>query len=39
MPTAYRSDYQGALKSFSHNGHTDPLIRRLDAAQAYTASD
>lgn len=36
IPTAYRIDYLGALKAFSHNGHTDPLIRMLDAAQAYT---
>lgn len=36
IPTAYRTDYLGALKAFSHNGHTDPLIRVLDVAQAYT---
>lgn len=36
IPTAYRIDYLGALKAFSHNGHTDPLIRMLDVAQAYT---
>jgi len=36
IPTAYRTDYLGALKAFSHNGHTDPLIRMLDVAQAYT---
>lgn len=36
IPTAYRTDYLGALKAFSRNGHTDPLIRMLDVAQAYT---
>ena len=36
IPTAYRTDYLGALKAFSHNGHTDPLLRMLDVAQAYT---
>ena len=36
IPTAYRTDYLGALRAFSHNGHTDPLIRMLDVAQSYT---
>ena len=36
IPTAYRTDYLGALKAFSHNGLTEPLIRMLDAAQRYT---
>src|SRR3546814_15640105 len=36
IPTAYRTDYLGVLKAFSHNAHTDPLIRMLDVAQAYT---
>ncbi|MBU6207716.1 MAG: Fic family protein, partial [Alphaproteobacteria bacterium] len=36
IPTAYRTDYLGALKAFSHNGLTDPLIRMLDVAQSYT---
>jgi Fic family protein len=36
IPTAYRTDYLGALKAFSHNGHSDPLIRMLDVVQAYT---
>jgi len=27
---------EDGLKAFSHNGHTDPLIRMLDVAQAYT---
>src|SRR3546814_15659907 len=35
IPTAYRTDYLGVLKAFSHNAHTDPLIRMLDVAQAY----
>lgn len=36
VPTAYRTDYLGALKAFSHNGETDPLVRMLDYAQRYT---
>ena len=36
IPTAYRTDYLGALKAISHNRHTRPLIRTLDYAQAYT---
>lgn len=36
IPTAYRTDYLGALKAFSQNGRTDPLIRMLDVAQSYT---
>ncbi|MEA3054137.1 MAG: hypothetical protein QOG72_3040 [Sphingomonadales bacterium] len=38
VPTAYRTDYLGALKAFSRNGLTEPLIRMLDAVQEYTAS-
>lgn len=38
IPTAYRTDYLGALKAISQNGHTDPIIRMLDAAQRYTHS-
>lgn len=38
IPTAYRTDYLGALKAFSKNGYVDPLIRMLDAAQSYTAA-
>jgi len=38
IPTAYRADYLGALKAFSRNGLTEPLIRMLDRAQAYTGS-
>jgi Fic family protein len=36
IPTAYRTDYLGALKAFSRNGLTTPLIRMLDIAQTYT---
>ena len=36
IPTAYRTDYLGALKALSRNGHTTPLIRMLDYAQQYT---
>ena len=36
IPTAYRTDYLGALRAFSQNGRTDPLIRMLDVAQSYT---
>lgn len=38
IPTAYRADYLGALKAFSRNGLTTPLIRMLDIAQNYTGS-
>jgi fido (protein-threonine AMPylation protein) len=38
IPTAYRTDYLGALKAFSQNGRTDPLIRMLTVAQNYTHS-
>lgn len=36
IPTSYRTDYLGALKALSHNGHATPLIRMLDYAQQYT---
>lgn len=36
IPTAYRTDYLRALRAFSQNGHTNPLIRMLDVAQSYT---
>jgi fido (protein-threonine AMPylation protein) len=36
IPTAYRTDYLGALKAISQNGHADPVIRMLDVAQRYT---
>jgi hypothetical protein len=35
IPTAYRTDYLGALKAFSKNGQAEPLIRMLDVAQRY----
>lgn len=38
IPTAYRTDYLGALKAFSHNSLTEPLIRMFAAAQSYTSS-
>ena len=38
IPTAFRTDYLGALKAISQNGHTNPIIRMLDAAQRYTHS-
>jgi Fic family protein len=36
IPTAYRTDYLSALKAFSHNRQTTPLIRMLDVAQRFT---
>lgn len=36
VPTAYRTDYLGALRALSRNSHTTPLIRMLDYAQRYT---
>lgn len=36
IPTSYRTDYLGALKALSNNGHSTPLIRMLDYAQKYT---
>jgi hypothetical protein len=38
IPTAYRTDYLGALKAFSKNGLTEPLIRMLDTAQRFTST-
>jgi Fic family protein len=38
IPTAYRTDYLGALKAISQNGHTDPIVRVLEVAQRYTHS-
>lgn len=38
IPTAYRADYLGALKAFSKNSLTRPLIRMLDIAQHYTGT-
>ncbi len=36
IPTAYQTDYLGALKAFSHNAETEPLWRMLNYAQRYT---
>jgi len=36
IPTAYRTDYLGALKAISQNERTEPVVRMLDAAQRYT---
>ena len=36
IPTAFRVDYLGPLKAFSHSAETAPLIRMLDVAQRYT---
>jgi len=36
IPTAFRTDYLGALKAISHNALTTPLIRMVDYAQRYT---
>jgi Fic/DOC family len=38
IPTAYRDDYITALKAFSHNRETDPVIRMFERTQAFTAS-
>lgn len=38
IPTAFRTDYLGALKAISQSGRTDPVIRMLDLAQRYTHS-
>jgi len=38
IPTVYRDDYVTALKAFSHNRETDPVIRMFERAQAFTAS-
>ncbi len=36
IPTAFRVDDLGALKAFSHNSETAPLIAMIDIAQRYT---
>ncbi len=36
IPTAYRTDYLGALKALSHTANTRPVIRMLDRVQEYT---
>ena len=38
IPTAYRVDYLGGLKSLSQTGNPTPVIRMLDHAQRYTAA-
>ena len=38
IPTVYRDDYITALKAFSHNRETDPVIRMFERTQAFTAS-
>ena len=38
IPTVYRDDYITALKAFSQNRETDPVIRMFERAQAFTAS-
>lgn len=38
IPTVYRDDYITALKAFSQNRETDPVVRMFERAQAFTAS-
>jgi Fic family protein len=38
VPTAYHTDYLGALKAISLNAITDPIIRMHDYAQRYTSA-
>ncbi|HUF82616.1 MAG TPA: Fic family protein [Burkholderiales bacterium] len=38
IPTVYRDDYLTALKAFSQNRETAPVIRMFERAQAFTAS-
>jgi len=38
IPTVYRDDYITALKAFSQNRETAPVIRVFERAQAFTAS-
>lgn len=38
IPTVYRDDYITALKAFSQNRETGPVIRMFERAQAFTAS-
>lgn len=38
IPTVYRDDYVTALKAFSQNRQTDPVIRMFERAQTFTAS-
>ena len=37
IPTVYREDYLLALRALSRQGNSEPYIRMLDRAQAYTA--
>ncbi len=37
VPTVYREDYLLALRALSRQGHTDPYIRMLTRAQAFTS--
>ncbi len=37
IPTIFRNNYLSALKSLTHNGQAEPLIRSLDFAQKYTS--
>ena len=38
IPTVYRDDYLTALKAFSQNRETNPVVRMFERAQAFTAS-
>jgi len=38
IPTVYRDDYLTALKTFSNNRDTGPVLRMFERAQAFTAS-
>jgi hypothetical protein len=38
IPTVYRDDYMTALKAFSQNRDTGPVVRMFERAQAFTAS-
>ena len=37
IPTGYREDYLLALRAFSRQGRTGPLVHMFDRAQAFTA--
>lgn len=37
IPTVFRNNYLSALKTLTHQGRADPLIRSLDFTQKYTA--
>ncbi len=38
IPVVYRDDYLSALRAISRKQNTEPLIKMLDKAQAYTAA-